>query len=350
MGIPDLCIVNPCDEHETLCCAICSELVLEPVQTCTNHVFCRPCISEALRVSATCPMTREPLEMSQVFPLEMANPVLFRLWSRIKAKCTNTGCHWVGETSDFLSHRNNCTATSVEKLREELVNALHLLQKERQTSSELRDHLEQEKRKNVQLLSSGAAIQEALQVRQSLQAEKNVTSELRAQITREQWKIAQLSSQNEAHQREVVRARERLEKEEEVSTRLRTEINQLISENSRLSSQLQKMKSSVEHLQDKLDDRQFRLDSTYSYNSQDVVELTGYIFMNRHEVPAGANSNRIFNCISKIYQAWKRKDPNNPRRMYWKTQMLLAVSLASKWFTDRQFDILSDMQKYMIDC
>ncbi len=41
----------------------------------------------------TCPATQEPLDMSQVQDLVAANPLAYRIWSSIRVKCTNLGCH-----------------------------------------------------------------------------------------------------------------------------------------------------------------------------------------------------------------------------------------------------------------
>ena len=112
-------------------CQVCMELVKRPVQTATDHIFCRDCLSRALAVQAVCPVTRRPLQdnESHVRPLDVANPVMHRVWSKVRVRCPNAfgGCTWDGGPADMAQHLEGCRAgcadaEAVEGLRRALAS------------------------------------------------------------------------------------------------------------------------------------------------------------------------------------------------------------------------------------
>lgn len=129
MGIAEACVVDRSRVPEELFCQVCTELVSGPVQTATDHIFCRDCLSLALAVQAVCPVTRRPLQdnASDVRPLHLANPVMYRVWSKVRVRCPNTfhGCSWDGGPVDMEQHLQGCRpggadAETMEGLRREL--------------------------------------------------------------------------------------------------------------------------------------------------------------------------------------------------------------------------------------
>jgi hypothetical protein len=145
MGIPDSCIISPCGVPDELSCAICCCTILEPVQTQTNRLFCKPCIVQALAATPTCPTTRRPLNANQVQALETANPVVYRIWGRIKVRCANTGCSWTGDASDFKIHHDQCRVNASQGLAHQIEILQTELRREKEAASVLRQEIQTER-------------------------------------------------------------------------------------------------------------------------------------------------------------------------------------------------------------
>lgn len=94
---------------DDLICSICMTLPFDPVITPCNHVFCKPCISQALQQNNLCPIDRRPCTSGQ---LKRLDGLYLRIWSGIQVKCGNheSGCAWKGCIVDYGAHaENNCT-------------------------------------------------------------------------------------------------------------------------------------------------------------------------------------------------------------------------------------------------
>jgi len=77
-------------------CAICLNIVEEPVQTACSHIFCRACLSPC----TLCPSCREPVDSNQVKGLGECNKPMMRLMQDIKVHCP---------------YQNEAACTSLEK-------------------------------------------------------------------------------------------------------------------------------------------------------------------------------------------------------------------------------------------
>jgi hypothetical protein len=111
MGIPDACVVEMSRVPEDLLCSICSELCADPVQTSCNHVFCRACIFSSVPVSGGCPLCRSLLVQGRLQSMSELNPILFRIWDKIKIRCPHAVpncCEWKGSPADFEAHKVTC--------------------------------------------------------------------------------------------------------------------------------------------------------------------------------------------------------------------------------------------------
>ena len=80
---------------EALECPVCSEIVLEPVQTSCGHLFCKKCVEGVTR----CPACRE--QFTSV-PDHFNNRRVQFL--RVKCPFTTNGCKWVGDLGDVGDH------------------------------------------------------------------------------------------------------------------------------------------------------------------------------------------------------------------------------------------------------
>ena len=123
MGIPEACISERSRVPEELFCQVCMDLVSKPVQTATHHIFCHDCLSRALAVQAVCPVTRNPLQnnATDVKPLDVANPIMHRVWSKVVLRCPNALggiCTWHGGPTDLDQHFQCCPAGQVDAVAE----------------------------------------------------------------------------------------------------------------------------------------------------------------------------------------------------------------------------------------
>uniref|UniRef100_A0A7S3ZAA5 RING-type domain-containing protein n=1 Tax=Lotharella globosa TaxID=91324 RepID=A0A7S3ZAA5_9EUKA len=128
-------VVSPENVPEPLVCSICLGVVHTPVVTPCHHVFCRSCIVPALRESERCPIDRRSLNENQLKALSSANPILSRIWGKLKVKCRShaKGCAWTGELSAADTHATRCdwnesksSSATTRKLKQQ-VQALEYL-------------------------------------------------------------------------------------------------------------------------------------------------------------------------------------------------------------------------------
>jgi len=90
-------------------CPICVSLVEEPLVTLCSHVFCKNCWQEWAHqtTSTSCPKCNSTAATrSQPQPLQQANPLAWRILSRVEINCPlgDKGCSWKGEYSELSSH------------------------------------------------------------------------------------------------------------------------------------------------------------------------------------------------------------------------------------------------------
>eukprot|EP00467_Chlorarachnion_reptans_P004979 CAMPEP_0114525196 /NCGR_PEP_ID=MMETSP0109-20121206/22282_1 /TAXON_ID=29199 /ORGANISM="Chlorarachnion reptans, Strain CCCM449" /LENGTH=495 /DNA_ID=CAMNT_0001706735 /DNA_START=77 /DNA_END=1561 /DNA_ORIENTATION=- len=75
--------VNPVDEN--FVCSICSNVLLKPHSCKKGHVFCYQCISSWIAHKPTCPVDREPLDITGLTPVL----VLDNFISKMQVRCEN---------------------------------------------------------------------------------------------------------------------------------------------------------------------------------------------------------------------------------------------------------------------
>ena len=82
-------------------------LMHQPVGIACGHSACKACLEEMIAKSnyqATCPTCRHAIEPGQL-NINIATRALI---SRIRVKCTNDGCEWVGQNQEKEKHRDTC--------------------------------------------------------------------------------------------------------------------------------------------------------------------------------------------------------------------------------------------------
>ncbi|KAK1733192.1 ATP-dependent Clp protease proteolytic subunit [Skeletonema marinoi] len=69
---------------DDLVCSICLTVPADPLVTPCDHVFCEPCIRQALNHNNLCPIDRRPCCIGELNPIEGLS---FRIWNGIQVKC-----------------------------------------------------------------------------------------------------------------------------------------------------------------------------------------------------------------------------------------------------------------------
>ena len=105
-GYDDERFENPVP-HENLHCAICLNVLKEPMQCTRNeHFFCQPCITRHLAQTRRCPTCIEPLTIQTLRPARFAKNLI----SQLKIRCDNAGrgCADMVKLEKLESHVANC--------------------------------------------------------------------------------------------------------------------------------------------------------------------------------------------------------------------------------------------------
>jgi len=100
------------DPDEDLMCQICLQPFVNPTDTPCSHTFCQACLTAYLRVNATCPICRKPLNQLTCMP---SNLVLKRLLDKLPVVCPNSdSCEEKSQRGNLEDHlKYRCDGTLV---------------------------------------------------------------------------------------------------------------------------------------------------------------------------------------------------------------------------------------------
>ena len=119
---------------EDIICIICKQVVDGPVCCSDDHLFCRECIEEWLKVSPTCPVDRQPMTSSDLKSVQ--RPLMSILMS-LRIKCINykDGCDFVSSLEHQAAHADICEVelTSDQEVYEEQLAKVQELLKSRRS-------------------------------------------------------------------------------------------------------------------------------------------------------------------------------------------------------------------------
>eukprot|EP01031_Cornospumella_fuschlensis_P032967 gene32967-39870_t len=107
MGIPAENFVEPEKISRQFFCAICTDVVSDPVETCYGHLFCKDEILIWLEKSSKCPITQQSLTKGQ---LKAPGLLLQSMLKDLVMNCSNRcyGCNWKGPQSNVQDHSVRC--------------------------------------------------------------------------------------------------------------------------------------------------------------------------------------------------------------------------------------------------
>mmetsp|Transcript_11053 Transcript_11053/g.10668 ORF Transcript_11053/g.10668 Transcript_11053/m.10668 type:complete len:296 (-) Transcript_11053:277-1164(-) len=280
MGYNDAVVIElsqvPCE----LICAICHELISDPLQTPCHHVFCGECILQSFDVNQICPIDRSQLTMRKLIPIQLANPILYRIWNKIKLRCpyaVPNVCHWTGSPETFEAHMSACAC------------------------------------------SQGSVIS------QESTGQSNSTREQDKLIFSLNNKIFSLNNKILPLNRDIAEHLTHIALQTDADQENRALYDTKVEENRLLNQQMKNI-------------RVIAIPS-YDYNIHTAAELSQLIFQDRESCPSGIDRNRVYQCITKIarvyhqcsWEAWEGF-PEVKLNLH----MLVAIASASSWFTSNQ--------------
>ena len=114
--------VHPERISKELMCCICTQVLENPVQTPSEHLFCEDELLEWLSRSTLCPSTNEPLDPSTI---RRPSRIILNMLAELQRFCPNRaeGCPWEGENGHCATHTQTCAFRPRAQLLEELRRA-----------------------------------------------------------------------------------------------------------------------------------------------------------------------------------------------------------------------------------
>lgn len=98
--------VHPERISSQLICPICTLVLLNPVQTATDHLFCEDELLEWMTRSNMCPVTKTVLDPAQI---RKPSRIILNMLAELEVRCSfyEEGCKWTGP-QDLLQNHVDC--------------------------------------------------------------------------------------------------------------------------------------------------------------------------------------------------------------------------------------------------
>ena len=121
MGVdPDL-FVHPERISSQLICPICTQVLENPVQTATEHLFCEDELIEWMsrHDQPRCPVTHEELRPDDI---RKPSRIILNMLAELERYCPNkeNGCSWTGMSEQVEAHASKCDKRPHEDLLKEM--------------------------------------------------------------------------------------------------------------------------------------------------------------------------------------------------------------------------------------
>lgn len=146
-----------------LICPICTQVLENPVQTPTDHLFCEDELLEWLSRSTLCPATNTPLD-----PDAIGRPsrIIVNMLAELQRYCPNRaeGCTWKGENEHTAAHVVACTFRPRALVVQDLTLAEEKISKLRDKLVKAEKKIEMLTHINVELASTNAINERKLRV------------------------------------------------------------------------------------------------------------------------------------------------------------------------------------------
>lgn len=120
MGLESDLLVHPERLSPQLICPICTQVLRNPVQTPSEHLFCEDELLEWMTISNICPVTKV-----QLLPQDIKRPsrIIINMLAELEIYCFNksNGCTWTGLNEQLNTHLLKCQHKPAEDLKKELM-------------------------------------------------------------------------------------------------------------------------------------------------------------------------------------------------------------------------------------
>ncbi len=115
MGLDIDLFVHPERISPQLICPICTQVLQNPVQTSSEHLFCEEELLEWMTRSSLCPVTKAELDPSSI---TKPGRVILNMLAELELYCSNkpNGCKWIGQNEHLANHLKTCSHKSSEEL------------------------------------------------------------------------------------------------------------------------------------------------------------------------------------------------------------------------------------------
>lgn len=121
MGLDCELLVHPERLSSQLICPICTQILRNPVQTPTEHLFCEEELLEWMTISNLCPITKV-----QLIPQDIKKPsrIILNMLAELEVFCPNkvNGCRWSGFNENMDNHIAACDCKPAEDLKKDLAD------------------------------------------------------------------------------------------------------------------------------------------------------------------------------------------------------------------------------------
>jgi len=127
MGLELECFVDPQQISPYLICPICQNVLENPVQTPSEHLFCEAELIEWLVQSPYCPVTKAHLDPSEI---KKPGRILTNMLAELQRYCPNRaeGCTWTGASAQVAAHVEECAFVPRARLFEKITEQERLIE------------------------------------------------------------------------------------------------------------------------------------------------------------------------------------------------------------------------------
>lgn len=114
--------VHPERISQQLICPICTQVLKDPVQTSSDHLFCEDELLEWLTRSNLCPITKAVIDPSTI---KKPSRIILNMLAELEVYCVHKseGCTWIGTSEQLTAHLSKgCLHHEACKLKEVIAN------------------------------------------------------------------------------------------------------------------------------------------------------------------------------------------------------------------------------------
>lgn len=316
-------LLRPTEVPADLVCPVCMSVPLEPcVLDPCQHIFCKDCAFISLAQQPSCPIDRKPCTPHQI---QLLGPnkgsFAHRIWCGVMVRCDQheSGCAWTGSIADYKAHKGNCKLGVRAKEKEDIKMEINVLRQQ-----------------------CTLYVEEANQLKVDFAIKKQ---EYQEQI--EDLKRQIEASKEQKHEEQMNELKRQVDS-------LKFERRQLINTARHLGTEVEILRTTNATLHSEKNGEEapfLKANGVYDYNSYTANMLAKLIFQDLGSPPPEeVDTNKIFDCIRRIYQDVKNdKHANQHTNQDFCSErdvkMLLAICGSSAWFTKRQIRKIDQWSK-----